>query len=106
MVTLFNKSASKGFFFVSLGVVGYFCFLWLNAYVIHLDFYKDVSILGFFGEILTLPLLLFQLVLLVLSIIYCIKDKFRLKTYSFLSFLILLVSNVYFLGNLLVSKIE
>ena len=90
----------KTLFFVSLGVVGYFCLVCLNTYIVKSDF----VLIGVFQEMLTLPLLLFQLVLLVLSVINCIKDKFRIKTYSFYSFIILLVSNSYFLGSLIMSQ--
>ena len=101
METLLEKFAGRKFFFVSLGVIAYFCFLLLNAYIIHSRF----VLIGFIQEILTLPLLLFQLILFVFSLTYCIKDKFRIKTYSFWSFLFLLVSNSYFLGSLIISKI-
>lgn len=93
MKIILEKFAGKNFFFVSLGVVVYFCMLCLNAYVIKSDFIY----IGIFQELLTLPLILFQLVLLVLSILHCIKDKFRIKTYSFWSFFILLISNSFVL---------
>ena len=90
-----RQPSKKGFFFVSSGVAGYFCLLCLNAYVIKSDF----VLIGVFQELFTIPLLLFQWVLLILSIIYCIQNKFRLKTYSFWSFLILLVSNTCLLAS-------
>lgn len=83
--------AGKKFFFMSLSVTAYFCLLYLNTYIV-----KSNSVLiGIFQELLTLPLILFQLLLLILSILYCIKDKFRIITYSFWSFLILLISNLF-----------
>jgi hypothetical protein len=98
-----KQSASKGFFFLSLGVVGYFCLLSLNNYVIKSTF----VLIGVFQEMLTLPLLfLVQPILLVLSVKYCIKDKFRIKTYSFWSFVILLVSNSFLIGSFVLSKIN
>jgi len=92
---MFEKFAGKRFFFVSLGVVGYFCLLCLNVFVIKSDF----VLIGVFREIFTLPLLLLQFVLLVLSIMHCIKDKYRIKTFSFWSFLILLASNAFCIGS-------
>lgn len=97
MKIIFEKFGGKKFLFVSLGVVGYFCVLCLNAYIIKSDF----IFIGIFQELLTLPLVLFQLVLLVLSILHCIKDKFRIKTYSFWSFFILLASNLFIFSSLL-----
>jgi hypothetical protein len=94
---MFEKSAGKGFFFMSLGVVGFVCFLILDWYI--LQFKLDSIILRHFlralGELITIPLLfLVQPALLVFSIIYCIKDRFRIKTYSFWSFILLLIGNL------------
>ena len=102
MKNLLEKFTSEKLFFVSLAVVGYFCLLCLNAYVIKSSF----VLIGVFQELLTLPLLLFQLVLLVLSIMHCINDKFRIKTYSLWTFLILLISNSIFLGSIIISIIR
>ena len=102
MKIIFKQFSGKRLFFVSLSVVGYFCLLFLNAYVVKSDF----VLIGVFQEILTLPLLfLLQPALLVLSFMYCINDKFRIKTYSFWSFFILLVSNSYFLGSYIIAKV-
>ena len=102
MKMMSEKLVGKGFFLMSLSVVGYFCLLYLNAYVIKADF----VLIGFFQEILTFPfLILVQPTLLVLSFVSFVENKFRIKTYSFWSFLILLVSNVFFLGDFILSKI-
>lgn len=98
-----EKFIGKKFFFVSLGVVGYICLLYLNEYVIKSNF----VLIGVFREMLTIPLLFFvQPVLLILSIIYCIRDKFRIISYSFWSFFILLISNLFILGTFIESKIN
>lgn len=97
MKTILEKFTGKKFFFVSLVVVGYFCVLCLNAYIIKSDF----IFIGIFQEALTLPLMLFQLILLILSILHCIKDKFRVKTYSFWSFFILLTSSLFIINSFL-----
>lgn len=91
MKKMVEKFTGKIFFFVSLCVVGYFCLLCLNAYVVKSDF----ILIGFVQELLTLPLILFQLVLFILSILHCMKDQFRIKRYSFWSFFVLLVSNLF-----------
>jgi hypothetical protein len=104
MNPLFEKSVGKGFFFMSLVVVGFFCFLILDWYILQfkLDSIILRHVLRFFGELSTIPLLFAQPVLLVFSIIYCIKDKFRIKTYSFWSFIISLTGNlliIYFMNQ-------
>jgi len=101
MKTVFEKFPAKILFFVSLGVIGYFCLLCLNTYIIKSDF----VLIGVFQELLTLPLLLVQLALFILSIIHSINDKFRFNSYSLWTFLILLVSNSIFLGSLIISWI-
>jgi hypothetical protein len=95
--TLLEKFSTKRLFFVSLGVAGCFCLLCLNAYIVKSDF----VLIGVFQELLTLPLMLIQLALFVLSIMYCMNDKFRIKSYSLWTFLILLVSNSLFLGSII-----
>jgi hypothetical protein len=94
MKTLFEKSTGKVFFYMSLGVTGYLCFSILDWYLLKLDSVILRHILRAFGELLMIPLMfIVQPALLVFSIIYCIKDKFRIKTYSFWSFIILLIGN-------------
>ena len=96
MKILFDWLPPKRFFFVSLGVVGYFCLLLLNAYIIKSDF----VLIGVFQELLTLPLLfIVQPGLLLFSIVNCVNEKFRLKSWSLATFLVLLISNLFFLGG-------
>ena len=102
MKKLFEKFTGKLFFIVTLCVVGYFCFLLLNYYVLKLEFF----LISFFHEIFGIQLLFFQVLLLALSIVHCIKDKFRIKKYSFWSFLILLTSNSFFLGSIILHRIN
>ena len=66
-----KNNNSKIFFYLSLCVVGYFCLLLLNAYVIKSDF----VLIGVFQEMLTIPLLFFQLVLLALTVIRCFREN-------------------------------
>jgi hypothetical protein len=79
---------SKKLFYASLVVVGYFLFLFLNAYLIKSKF----VLIGVFQELITIPMLLGQLILFGFSIKYSISDKFSMKKYSTWSFIILLVS--------------
>ena len=85
---------------MSLAVVLYFCFLMLDYFFIHIENKFIVFFIRFFGEMITFPLLfLVQPAFLFLSIIYCIKEKFRIKSWSFWSFLILLISNLFCIGT-------
>ena len=100
MKNLVDWFTPKIFFWVSLGVVGYFCLLFLNAYVVKSDF----VLIGIFQEMWTLPLMfLIQPGLLVFSIIHCIKEKFRISLWSFFAFLILLISNLFCLCSFFLS---
>ena len=96
METLYGR---KRFFFVSLVIVGIVCFVILDWYVIHSDFFR-IRIVRTIGEMMILPLVfIVQPTLLIFSIVYCIKDRFRITTFSFWSFFILLFSNLYCLGS-------
>ena len=100
MKELINFFSGIKLFIVSLCVVGYFCFLMLDYYLIHIENKFIIHIIRFFGEMITFPLLfLVQPALLILSIFCCVKEKFRIKSWSFWSFLILLISNVFFIGS-------
>ena len=91
MNTILQKTTSKKLFFISLAVVGYFCLLYLNGYIIK----SDLFIIGVIQESLTIPLIIIQFVLLVISIFCCIKDKFHVNRYSFWSLIILLANNLF-----------
>lgn len=83
--------SEKKLFWISFAVVGFFCLLYLNAYCVK----SDLAFIGWFQELLTIPFMFFQFILLLISIGYCIKDKFRVNRYSFWSFFILLINNLF-----------
>ena len=68
----------------------YFGLLALNHYVIQSRF----VLFGIIQELVTIPLMLIQLPLFVSSFVYCVKDSFNIKSYSFWSFVISLVNCV------------
>ena len=110
MNKLIEKSAGKGFFFVSLGVVGYVCFFILDYWYIY-QYYEDITIIkfivGFIREISIMPMLfIIQPGLFVFSIVRCIKEKFQLKSYSFYSFFILFIGNLSCLVMNLVTSLN
>ena len=104
-----NKISGKRLFFAILCVVGYFILLLAGWFINSLNKGIDfiLNILGFFHEILLFPLMfIVQPALLVLSIIHCIKEKFRIKSYSFWSFLILLISNSFCIGSFFIESLD
>ncbi len=91
--------SNKNLFYFSLLTAGYFILLCVNAYIIKSDF----ILIGVLQELLTLPMLIIQLFLFLISIKHCIKDKFRIRQYSFWAFSILLVGNLSTLGSLIIT---
>lgn len=90
---------SKTLFYISLIIAGYFVLLCINAYIIK----SERVLIGIIQEMLTIPMLIIQIFSFFLSIKYCIKNKFRIKEYSFAAFSILLVSNLSTLGSLVIN---
>lgn len=91
METIFKAISEKKLFWISTAVILYFCLLYFNAYCVK----SEIVLLGWFQELLTIPFLLFQFILLILSILYCIKGKFQVNSYSFWSFAILLINTLF-----------
>ncbi|HCY30879.1 MAG TPA: hypothetical protein DHV06_04870 [Bacteroides thetaiotaomicron] len=89
--------SEKKLFWISFAVVGYFCLLYLNAYFVK----SDLVFIGWFQELLTIPFTFFQFILLIISILFCFKDKFRVNRYSFWSFFILSMNNLFVICSLI-----
>lgn len=90
---------AKPLFWVSLAVVSYFGFLYLN----HSYFKIDVVLLGVFQEMMLFPLMALQLVLLFFAFQNLVTAKFSLKNYSFPTACLLLVSSVLTWGSFVVE---
>jgi hypothetical protein len=90
---------SKSLFWVSAAVVFYFGFVYLNHYYFHID----LVLLGVFQELLLFPLMALQLVLLFFSLKNLIAAQFSLKTYSFPTVCILLISSVLTWGSFIIG---
>ncbi|KAB4452134.1 hypothetical protein GAN75_21175 [Bacteroides thetaiotaomicron] len=89
--------SEKKLFWISFAIVGYFCLLYLNAYFAK----SDLVFIGWVQELLTIPFILFQFILLIIAILYCIKETFRINRYSFGSFFILLTNNLFVICSLI-----
>ena len=92
--------SEKKLFWISFAIIGYFCLLYLNAYFAK----SDLVFIGWIQELLTIPFILFQFILLIISILYCIKDTFRVNRYSFGSFFILLTNNLFVICSPLIPQ--
>ena len=86
---------SKLIFLLSLVVSIYFLFLYLNAYILRWDF----VLIGVFQELLTIPVMLGELILLFFSIRGFILSKYLFKSYSFGATIILLINILYTWGS-------
>ncbi len=84
-----QKNNAKTFFYLACAATAYFGFLLLNAYVTRFEY----VLLGVFQELLTIPFMILQLFLLVMTINNWRKEGFQLQGYSFLAVIILILSS-------------
>lgn len=73
-------------FLLSIILIIYFGFLFLNVYVLKLEY----TLIGVFQEILTIPLMLLSPVLLVFSIRNFIAKRYAIVSYAFLTIILLI----------------
>ena len=90
---------AKPLFWVSLAVVFYFGFVYLN----HSYFKIDFVLLGVFQEMMLFPLMVLQLVLLFFSLQNLFSTQFSFKTYSFPTVCLLLTSSLLTWGSFFVE---
>ena len=86
---------------MSIIVVGYFIFLYLNVHILHIDNFL-VSIIS---EIMIMPMLVSELILFLLSMTQSIIDKFKINNYSFWTSIILLISIIFTWGSLIIDGV-
>jgi len=86
---------NKQLFYLSVIIGLYFSLLFINTYVFQFDFLA----LGILQEVLTLPLLLLQLILLVFSFLRIYRNKFSSFGYGLWSFLILIAYSLLTIGS-------
>lgn len=75
----------------------YFILLCLNTYVIKSDF----VLIGVVQELITIPIILGQFVIAVVSAISWVKEDFGKKGYVFWTFLISLCNSLFVVGSFL-----
>ncbi len=95
MKTIFKLLNEEKLFFISLGIVSYFAFLYL------IDIYDlGYTIINVFAELFTLPLLLLQQFFLAVGILFLIKKKTTNVTYlTIISILILGICTIVIIGS-------
>ena len=89
----------KSMFLASLVISLYVFLLYFNTYILCWNF----VLIGVLQEMLTLPTMLLELVLLFFTVKEFIFNKFHLKSYSFATLIILLVNIILTWGSLLPS---
>jgi cytochrome bd-type quinol oxidase subunit 2 len=86
-----NRKVKKKKIIFYLSVIILFYFI---AVLLMHELKYDNFVIGVFRELLTLPFLALLIVLLVLSIVSLIKEKFIINSYPFFSLVILLITAV------------
>lgn len=99
MVAQIRIKGSKTIFILCILVLMYFGFLLLNSEVFKFDF----VLIGVLQEVLTLPIMFGQLLLVIFSIKNFIESKYSYKTYPIWSLLILLVVNIFIWGSFIID---
>jgi cytochrome c oxidase subunit IV len=74
----------------ALLILSLFVFLYFAFLILIYELKYDAVIIGVFREMLTIPFMVLLVILLVLSTITFIKEKFKIKSYTFYSLIILL----------------
>ncbi len=87
--------SDRNAFYTSLFFGVYFSFLHLNALVLKMDF----VLIGVLQEMLTIPFILIQFILLIYLVVCFFKNNSTSKIYFYLSLSILLIINIFIIGS-------
>ena len=90
-------SNGKCNFYISIITSLFLLFIYLNSTVFKLTF----VLIGVFQELLTIPCILTQPILLFLSLKKFIRIKFKVKSYTFCTLIITLTVTILTLGSLI-----
>ena len=96
-----NTDIRKSLFYSSIFIFCYFLFLVINFHIIR----SRAFIIGFFQELLTIPLLLVQPFLLYTVFQNWHNEKYRFNSISAWTAIILLVTFVYTYGSFIFSRL-
>lgn len=94
-----SKTTDKYIFLASIITVVFLLLVYLNYAIFKLDF----VLIGVLRELLTIPCILAQPILLFLSLRKFIEIKFKVKSYAFCTSIITLIATILTLGSLITS---
>lgn len=88
---------SKILFYISVLSSIYFLLLVLNRYVFKCEF----VLIGVVQELITIPIMFAQFIICIASLIYWVKDGFRINEYSLWAFVISICNSLIIIGTFL-----
>jgi len=72
--------------------------LYFSSLILLYELKIDSTIIGVFGELLTIPAVVFLLVLLIISAVSFVRGKFNMKSFPFYSLVIILTTIAVMIG--------
>ncbi len=96
-----SEFTDKNIFYTSIITSTFLLFTYLNSMVFKMNF----ILIGFFHELLIIPCILIQPVLLFLSIRRFIRIKFKIKSDTFCTIIISLITFSLTWGSLVINKL-
>ncbi|MFD1162946.1 hypothetical protein [Hwangdonia seohaensis] len=91
----------KVIFCASVITSAFLLFIYLNSTVFKLNF----VLIGVFQELLTIPSILAQPILLFLSLRRLIRIKFKVKSYVFCASIVSLITTILTFGSFIIAKL-
>lgn len=97
-----SNFANKSLLCISIITSMFLLLIYLNSKIFKIDF----VLIGVFQELLTIPSILAQPVLLFLSLRKLISIKFKMKSYAFFTSIISLVTMILTWGSFILSRLN
>ena len=96
-----SNFTDKIIFYISIITSTFLLLIYLNSTVFKIDF----VLIGVFQELLTIPSILVQPIILFLSLRRFIRIKFKLKSYVFCALILSLITTILTFGSLIIAKL-
>lgn len=97
-----SKFTDKSILYISIFTSVFLLFIYLNSTVFKMNF----VLIGVFQEMLTIPSLLIQPVILFLSLRKFIRIKFNVKSYAFCVSILSLITMILTWGSIILSRLN
>ncbi|WOD44103.1 hypothetical protein [Hwangdonia lutea] len=94
-------TSGKTMFYTSIITSLFLLFIYLNATVFKMTF----VLIGVFQELLTIPSIVAQPILLFLSLKQFIRIKFKVRSYAFYTLTVSLITTILAFGSLIIAKL-